>query len=444
MSRQFLVAGVLAVLAASSAQAQIPFSHDLMPTQAVTLDGKPLTPLARIGLERHWFAVIPLYAQERMLLVNLAEDLLFAQTSQSNLHAYDAETGRFLWTTNLGAMTAEALPVSVNADSVFVTGGANNLFVLDRKSGRIRWNQKLESMPSSSTAADDERVSVGLNTGKLATFLLKDHTSSFNWQTGGELTARPILAGPIVAFASHDARAYVALKDPPKLIFRYRTGGPITADMGTYGTRTLLISSEDNTFYAVDLFTGETKWSYPTSSPVNQQPLVAKNEVYVINNRGGLFCFDAETGKARWTLETGGGRLLAVTETRVFLETGFRDLFIVDRQTGAMAFDARAVRERAGLDVRQFNLTPTNPLTGRIYLASSSGMIVCLRELGRLKPYLLRDPNAKPFGYVPKQGEPDAPGPAGNVPGPAQDQPDAKPPAEEKPDTPPEAGDAPK
>src|SRR5256885_866688 len=114
MSRRFLMAGVLVVLAAATARAQAPYSRDMLPTQAVSLDGKPLTPLARVGLERNWFSVVPLYNHERLLLVSLAENLLFAQTSESNLHAYDAETGRYLWVANIGSRTASALPVSVN------------------------------------------------------------------------------------------------------------------------------------------------------------------------------------------------------------------------------------------------------------------------------------------------------------------------------------------
>jgi outer membrane protein assembly factor BamB len=435
MSRRFLMAGVLVVLAAATARAQTPFSRDMLPTQAVSLDGKPLTPLARVGLERNWFSVVPLYNHERLLLVSLAENLLFAQTSESNLHAYDAETGRYLWVANIGSRTAAALPVSVNNNTVFATG-SHLLYALDRANGRTLWTKKLESMPSSASAADEERVTVGLNTGKLATYTLKTQYPEFFWQTDGPLTSRPILAGPVLAFASHDSRVYVALKDPAKLVFRYRTGGPITADMGTYGTRTLLVPSNDNTLYAVDLFTGETRWRHATSAPVDQQPLVAGKEVYVINSRGALTSLDAENGQVRWTLATGGGRLLSVGETRVYLETAFRDLYIVDRASGAFVFDDRAVRERAGLDVRQFDLAPTNPLTGRLYLVSSSGMIVCLREAGRVKPYLLRDPKALPFGYVPRQGE--SATPPGSEAAPPKEDEAVPPPAEGKP----EGGDA--
>lgn len=415
MTRQVISSAALLLLVAPFAHAQGPLPRDLVPTQGVWLDNKPLTPLARIGMERQWFTAVPLTRAERVLVISLAENMIFVQTTESNLHAYDAETGRYLWGTNLGSSTKGALAASLNSKSVFATGSLL-LFSLDRSTGRVQWTTKLEAMPSSGTAADEERVMVGLNTGKLATYSVKTHEPAFFWQTDGPLIGRPIPAGPVVAFGSGDARVYVAQKDPPKLVYRYRTGGPISASMGTYGTRTLLVPSGDNDVYAIDLFNGETRWTHTTGAPVLQEPLVAGKDVYVMNSRGFLSSVDAETGAIHWSISTGGGRLLSVGEKRVYLESPFRDLYIVDRTTGNIIFDPHAVRERAGLDIRDFDLTMTNHLTGRIFLASASGMVVCLREAGRQKPYMLRDPNAPPIGFIPRQGGAAPPPGAGTTP----------------------------
>jgi outer membrane protein assembly factor BamB len=411
MSRSLLLAAVLVVWGTSSAWAQPTGSGGALPAQGITLDGKPLTPLARVGLERVWYTAVPLDGPEKVLLLSMAENMLFAQTSMSNFHAYDSETGRYLWSADLGTRTGEAYPVSVNSKAVFVSG-SQLLYALDRRTGRTLWAKKLEALSSSATAANEERVSVGLSTGKLATYDLKTLAPAFFFQTNGELTARPILAGQVVAFASHDRRVYVAQLDPPKLVFRFLTGGPISASMGTHGTRTLLVPSHDHNLYAIDLFTGDSKWVYASGAPIQQEPLVARDDVYVLNVEGMLSSLNALTGEPHWSLSTGGGRLLAVSEDRVYLETQFRDLFVVDRKSGAIVADARSVRDRAGLDLRDFTITPTNPLNGRIYLGSHAGMIVCLREQGRIKPYLLRDPNAPPFGYIPRQGEVTTPGAA--------------------------------
>jgi outer membrane protein assembly factor BamB len=404
MSRLIVLTGVLVVLASSSARAQLSVSRDLIPAQSEWIDGKPITPLARVGLERLWYAAVPLTGSERVLLLSLADNMVFAQTSQSNFHAYDADTGRYLWEANLGTLTRESYPVSANSKAVFVTG-SQLLYALDRRNGRTLWSKKLESLSSSATSASEDYVSVGLSTGKLATYNLKTQAPTFFFQTGGALTSRPILAGPVIAFAGEDGKAYVAQLNPARQIFRFKTAGPIKASMGTYGTRTLLIPSDDHNVYAIDLFNGDTRWSHATGAPVEQEPLVARDDVYVMNTAGTLFSLDAKSGLLHWTLSTGGGRLLSVGEKRVYLESPFRDLYIVDRQGGTIVADARAVRDRGGLNLREFEITPTNTLNGRIFLGSNSGMIVCLREQGRIHPFTLRDPNAPKFGILQRESE---------------------------------------
>ncbi len=90
---------MLSIIAGSSARAQSPFPRNLVPSR---------TSLERLGLERQWFVVVPLVETERLLRISRTDTLLFAQTSYAKLHAYDAETGRRLWTAQLGERTGFA------------------------------------------------------------------------------------------------------------------------------------------------------------------------------------------------------------------------------------------------------------------------------------------------------------------------------------------------
>jgi hypothetical protein len=58
----------------------------------------------------------------------------------------------------------------------------------------------------------------------------------------------------------------------------------------------------------------------------------------------------------------------------------------------------------AGLNLREYDLDVVNRFNDRIYFATSSGMIICLRETGNPQPHPLRDPKSLPFGYVPPEG----------------------------------------
>jgi outer membrane protein assembly factor BamB len=410
MSRRLALACLTLALAASTASAQVPYSRDAIPARRN---------LARIGLDLNWAGVVPLLGAERVLELSVDSEYLFIQTNLANFYAYEAETGRYLWTAHLGRETTRAQPASMNATTVFVAN-SNQLFAFDRKTGRQVWVQSLTDIPSSATACNDEKVLVGLESGKVSVFDAKTGAFGFHVQTNERVTSRPILANRVIAFGSEDRKLYLTRIDRPSLFYRFAAGGPIVAPLASYGVRTLLVPSMDNTLYAIDLYTGEAKWKFASGGPIEREPLVVDDDAYVVNDTGQLTALDAKTGDIRWSVPTLGGPLLAVTATKVYLESREEDLFIVDRQTGKILYEPFATFQRAGVNLRHFSLGPTNHLDDRLYLGSTNGLIICLREIGQIKPRPIIDPKAKPLGYIPPEGYPDFTNP-GVVPIPITD-----------------------
>jgi outer membrane protein assembly factor BamB len=402
MSRRVALALLLLSWPAWPARAQMALPRSSIPTR---------TALERVGLEWNWMGFIPVTATERVVLISIAEDMFFAQTDQANFHAYDAETGRHRWSTNLGRASLSAQPASVNSDRVFTTN-FHTLYCLDRATGRTVWKVELNVAPSSPTAADEEHVVVGLSNGMLSGYTIRDHsqdkptpgfsaaTNVFNWQTRKPITGRPIPADRVVAFGSEDGRAYVAQISPKLLVFRYLTGAAIRASMGTHGLRTLLIPSTDHNLYAVDLFEGTTRWIYPSGAPIDQEPLVAQDEVFVLNADGDLALLEVESGQPKWTMSIRRAQILAVSPTRIYGRSLDGDLVYVDRAMGKILATPRDTAERAGLNLRDFTLALTNHLNDRLYFATPSGFVICLREQGRSQPTLLRHPSKLPFGHI--------------------------------------------
>ena len=113
-----------AALAVSSAAGKSPFR---------AISCRPV-PRWRAGLERSWMVAVPIQGDERVTLVSMNNDLVFASTNKANFHTYDAETGRLLWSANLGSQNARATPASVNSFGVYVTN-LNMLYALDRRLG---------------------------------------------------------------------------------------------------------------------------------------------------------------------------------------------------------------------------------------------------------------------------------------------------------------------
>lgn len=398
----FLIFG----LSGPSVHAQSLVPHDIIPTR---------TALSRLGLERQWMTSVPLAGTERVLEISRSEDLFFVQTSEAMLHVYDAETGRHRWSTRLGEPTPTARPVSSNSFAVFATN-ANIMLALDRGTGRTIWKADLKSLPSSGTSCDEERLLIGLTTGMINCYSLKETQEKgpdkirmapsllWNVKTNGRVSTRPLLADRIVCLGSDDGRVFVNFSDEPTPLFRFPTGGPIGDELAHHGTRMLLIPSADDNLYAVDVFTAKTFWVFASGAPVRQAPVVAGEEIFVINESGELSLIEAKDGSPKWTTGTDSGRFLGVSPTKVYLRDGDGALITVERTSGKLLADADSTLHRAGLDLRGYDLSFLDHFDDRMFLGTSSGVVICLREIGQTKPQLLRDPTAKPFGYVPPEG----------------------------------------
>ena len=395
MPHRLTLACLAALLAIGShIQAQVSFGVGTIP---------PRRALARVNLDMQWNGVVPLNGAEKLTELSIDKGLLFGQTNLANFYAFDAETGRYLWVAHLGQVTSKAEPASVNSFGVYVTN-SNQLFGLDRGTGRQMWAKRLPDISSSTTNANDEVVTVGLVGGKLMVYDAKTGEEKWNIQTNGRVSSRALVAGQVIAFGSEDKKLYVSRSDKPRLLWRFAASGPIVAPLGAYGLRTILLPSLDNNLYAIDLFTGNSHWTYATGASISQEPLVADNDIYVVNDDGFLSEIDAPTGQSRWTISTLGGHLLAVSESRVYLESHDDDLFVVDRTTGKVIFDPATTFQRSGINLRGYNLGPTNRLDDRLYFGSTTGLLLCLRETSQVVPRMLRNPQLKPFGHIPPEG----------------------------------------
>jgi outer membrane protein assembly factor BamB len=400
------------------AHAQSPLSTGVVPSR---------TALSRLGLERQWITVAPVSGSERVLRISRGKDLLFVQTSEAMLHVYEAETGRPLWSARVGEPTLSALPVSQNSYAIFATS-ANIMMALDRGTGRVIWRTNLAALPASGTTADDEHVLVGLANGMIYCYDLKEpqergadkilQEPKLAWRIGtaGEVRTRPLLADRIACSGSTDGKVYVTMTHEATTLYRVVTSGPIGRELGSHGTRTLLIPSADQNLYAVDLLTSKMSWIFASGAPISQGPIVAQDEIFVINDAGGLSVIDPKTGSPRWTTSTASGELLGASPTKVYLRSQDNDLLVVARDSGKLLLDAAATYSRAGLNLREFSLSFPERYDDRLYLATPSGVLLCLREIGQTSPAPLRDPNAKPFGYVPPEGIREFPNPFEEAP----------------------------
>ena len=68
--------------------------------------------------------------------------------------------------------------------------------------------------------------------------------------------------------------------------FRFATGGPIGEGLAGYGTRTLLIPVRRQQPLRRRLVDSHSLWTFASGAPIDQEPLVADQDIYVVNQAG--------------------------------------------------------------------------------------------------------------------------------------------------------------
>jgi len=178
----------------------------------------------------------------------------------------------------------------------------------------------------------------------------------------------------------------------------------------------LVVGSEDFKIQALSVETGKLRWKYQTEGPVLARPVVDHEQVLVGSSDGYLYCLDLPTGILIWKTNCVGGIagaaalvgdvvVVGTTEGHLVgidLGTGSR-LFMVGTEAAvmgpALAIDDHTVTvgcddgRQYFLDLRQPQHHRTVQVGGllrlqpvadneRLYLASSSGMIVATDRQG--------------------------------------------------------------
>src|SRR5690606_17268817 len=130
------------------------------------------------------------------------------------------------------------------------------------------------------------------------------------------------------------------------------------------------IASDDVRFFCIDIDNGRLKWTFVPGLPIRQQPRIVGDGVYVTPVRGGMYKLALDTGFINWH-QTRATSFLAATDDRVYASDELGNVLVLARADGALisTLPLRALGERVN-----------NDRTDRLFLATSAGTIVALKE----------------------------------------------------------------
>lgn len=380
--------------------------------------------LDRYGLEMMWWNQATLNpTRETVRYLVADEQVAFVQSTGGVVTAFDVENGRVLWARQLGRADEPSYPLTTNDEMVMVNTGMS-LYALSKFSGDVQWTLRLPTYPSTQPVTDADNIYVGSLEGSMFAIDLRkvrelyeenrlpewSHQAiRWRYQTGREITTPPVVSERAVNFASSDSSLYSVTRLERQLVFQLETDAPITASLGWLRRRdpenpetviTLIyLASEDSTLYCLHSGAGTIMWDRQYGLPIRTGPVVVGGNLYVMPVRGGMHCLEAENGEPVWWRPR-ITEFVASSYQVVYASDELDNLILLSRENGAIL---------GALPMRQFPVRLVNNRTDRIYMSTSSGLLICLREKGREFPIYHKFPENRPIlpEFAPVGGDQD-------------------------------------
>ena len=353
--------------------------------------------VARYGLVRRWYGYAPVDGvREKVQSIMVVGDQVHLQTNASRIHVMHAESGKLLWSAQLGRPIPGQFGSAINSKSVFAIHGTS-LYRLDRLDGTQRWTFRLPSVPNAAPSADESHVIVSTADGRVYLYAAEDHELIWYYQTNKPVSMPAALLDERIACASEDNMMYVFQVASRNPTLRFQTDGPVSAPMATFGARLVLVPSRDYNVYCVDVRTGEERWRYTSGAEIRRPVSVIGDEAYVLPEDNGMHVLNAGTtakrGERLWWYPR-AQEFVAASEKRVYAADKFHQLLILDRSNG---------RVLGVWDTHEFDFRARNETNDRLSLATRDGLIVCLHERENKEPFV--HPKGSPTSDGQKPGK---------------------------------------
>jgi outer membrane protein assembly factor BamB len=256
----------------------------------------------------------------------IANGRVFTIDTMAVVRAFDAATGKTVWTKSLdpNGKNQRSLfggGVSVDGDKLYATTGVGEVVAMAAADGRQLWRVTPGGPLRGAPTIANGQVYVTSQDNQL--YALKVEDGSPEWDTAATLeiagvfgSAAPAVAqGTVVAgFSSGELNAY-----------RYENGRAVWGDM---------------------LSRTGISTSVSTLSDIDAEPVIDEGKVYAVGQGGRMAALDITTGQRLWELNIAGVATPAVAGEWIFVVTDQAKLLCIARSSGKVRWLAELPRWR--------------------------------------------------------------------------------------------------
>lgn len=304
--------------------------------------------------------------------IQVPEITLYVMTDRSVLHAIDAETGRTRWTKVVGNRDHFSERPGVSENFVAVLNGSD-LYLLKRDTGEMAWTRRIQGVASAGPALTEQYVIVPTFTGDVELYDIEEtRTLPEIYRSNGRVLMQPTVTPLSVLWPTDRGFLYVARTTQKGLRYRMEARKAIVSRATYASPSRVLAASIDGYVYCLHETSGDEYWRFSAGEAISNSPVPIGDSLYVVTDKGSMFCLNIETGQEKWSVPQ-VQRLLAASKDRLYCLSKTGQLAILDAKTGSRT---------AVMQTNAADFFYANGQTDRIFLGTATGLIQCLHETG--------------------------------------------------------------
>jgi hypothetical protein len=205
----------------------------------------------------------------------------------------------------------------------------------------------------------------------------------------------PLMYGEFLIVAGADRSVFVCNKYADRqnrIIQEYLSDATLSAPLAQYGPEVYLCLSDGNVYsvtvedFRISGVPVKHIKRYLSHSPIDRKPVVTDDSLYLPSSLAGLARLDRQSFEKVWT-NSEVDQVFAVSPSVIYAGDRHGNLVVLDRARGL---------KLATLNIRAFNFPISNMRDDRLFLATDSGLLLCLHDRKLPRAELLRPKEPRP------------------------------------------------
>ena len=320
---------------------------------------------------------------------SIVDGVVYVGSQDRNLYALNATTGAFLWKYNtMERNDYVSSSPAVSNGVVYIGGLKTKIHAVDAYSGELLWKYRLpirstvRSSISSSAAVADGIIYIGNMDGTVYAFDEEDGDLLWSYAVPRleydehNIFSSPAVADGIVYVQTYGENLYALDASTGALLWSYTNENGWSAFSSPAVSEGVVCAGGgiNKKFLALDAYSGNLLWEFPTGGSIMSSPAIANGIVYFGCIDNNTYALDASTGALIWNFTT-GGRVQsspAVANGVVYFGSYDNNTYALDASTGALLWS---------FDVGGRVTSSPAVVQGVVYIGNSEGNVYAIGSI---------------------------------------------------------------